>query len=136
MAAYGFLAAYASYDMQKAQLDSKKMRLSVLNQQQAEILRKQDMLNRARLFSEHIDAFKLSPKSWFFYDVNVQGEFRYESAQQIIQQCSDTELAYYWPISLKIVSLTQPEELNTSTTTQQERKDVQLTIKGKFVARK
>ncbi len=136
LAAYGFLAAYAYHSMQQEQLEAKKMRLSALSQQQAELIRKQDLLKKARLFNEQVTAFHLNPQTWLFYDVNVQGQFRYEAAQLVIQQCSDSELAYYLPISLEINNIDTAVRNNRPEVDQAERKDVQLRVKGKFVARK
>ena len=136
MAAYGFLAAYAFYSMQAEQLEAKKMRLSVLNQRQAELLRKQDLVKAASDFHDGVTTLKLNKQNWLFYDVNVEGQFQYEAAQLIVQQCSDSALAYYWPLTLEIKAITKSGQGAKSGDTNKEQKDVQLMVKGKFVARK
>lgn len=132
VAAYAFLAAYAYYAIQLEHLEVKTLRLSSLTQRQRDLRRKSDLLEQVRLFDDQVTAFKLNRRDWLFYDVNVQGEFNYDAAQEIIQQCGDSELAYYWPLSLEIktVDKSQPS------TGQAVRGDVRLTVKGQFVARR
>jgi hypothetical protein len=136
MAAYAFLAAYAYYGMQQEQLAARTMRLSMMTQRQRELLRQREVLEQVRQFNDSINAFKLDRRDWLFYDVNVQGDFNYEAAQQIIQQCSDSELAYYWPISLEVKSVDKPDKGAPATPGHTPRGDVQLTVKGQFVARR
>lgn len=136
MAAYGFLAAYAVHGMQQEQLIAKKMRLSALDKHRRELLRKRETLEQVRRFTERVVALKLDRQDWLFYDVNVQGDFNYDAAQQIIEQCSDSDLAYYWPLALEIKTVDKTANRSPSSTGKPMHGDVQLTVKGQFVARK
>jgi hypothetical protein len=136
VAAYLFLAAYAYYGMQQGQLEAKQIRLSALTDRQRDLLRKRDLLEKVRLFSDQVSGLKLNRQEWLFYDVNVQGEFEYEAAQLIIQQCSDSDLAYYWPIALEIKTTDKVGGRAQPAPVKPDQSDVQLTVKGKFVARK
>lgn len=135
VAAYVSLAAYAYYGIQKEQLVAKNMRLSAMTQRQQELLRKRDVLDKARLFTNTVSELRLERQEWLFYDVNVQGDFAYEAAQVLVQQCSDSELAYFWPISLSIKSIDKSAKSSKATTTGEDI-DVQVSVKGRFVAHK
>lgn len=135
MAAYAFLAAYAFYGVQQQQLEAKTMRLSSLTQRQRELQRKRDVLEQVRRFNDQVTDLKLDRRDWLFYDVNVQGGFNYDAAQQIIQQCGDSDLAYYWPISLE-VKTTDKSARTPASAGRPVPGDVQLTVKGQFVARR
>lgn len=136
MAAYSFLAAYAFHGIQQQQLESKTMRLSSLTQRQREMQHKRDVLEQVRIFDDQVTALKLDRKDWLFYDVNVQGGFNYDAAQQIIEECSGSDLAYYWPLSLEVKAVDESVKSAAGSSGQPARGDVQLTVKGQFVARR
>jgi len=75
---------------------------------------------------------------WTFYDVNVEGGFSWDAAHKIIRQCSDSLAAYYWPISIEIRVPEKAAATQSASSPSNDRStgDVQLTIKGQFVARK
>jgi len=134
--AYGFLAAFGYHEMQAEQLAAKTMRLSAMAQRRSELIRKKALLEQVNRFSNEVTAYQLARPDWLFYDVNVQGGFNYHTAQMIIQQCSDSDLAYYWPIMLEIKSVDSKAQPGNQTAKTPIQGDVQLTVKGQFVARK
>jgi hypothetical protein len=135
VAAYIFLAAYAHYSLQQEQLDAKTMRLTTLTQRQQELLHQRHLLEQAYRFNDQVTTFKLDRGDWLFYDVNVQGDFDFDAAQQIIEQCGDSALAYYWPIALEIKTVEKSAK-GPQPPGAVARGDVQLTVKGQFVARR
>lgn len=134
-AAYGFLSAYAVHVSRTEQLADRQDYLQELYRRHQELVRKQAAIKQIRSFSDQAAALKLGRSDWLFYDVHVQGGFSFEAAQQIIGQCNDSPLAYYWPISLEVTTPGGAEESNSSAAKEKALGDVQLTVKGQFVAR-
>jgi hypothetical protein len=137
LAAYGFLGAYALKAWQQEQLSVHQAHLRMLQQQRQEIVRKSAILKRAAQFTARARELNLQPDDWALYDVNVASPLNFEAAQEIIYLCSDSELTYYWPISLEI-KLQGTEDRKTGTTNQNTVKptDVQLSVQGRFAARR
>ena len=138
LAAYHFLAAFGNYSAQVEQLQAQQVRLRMLTLQQEEYARSRAMLAQVSTFSDQAAVLKLNRSDWLFYDVNVQGDFTYEVADQLIRQCSASTLAYYWPQSLEIKAVGAKEAQAQSPPGVAKGKpgDVQLTVKGQFVARR
>lgn len=136
MAAYAFLSAYAYQGMQTRQLDNEKVRLRVAVSEQQKLVRQREALEKVVAFSDNADKLNLAKSDWIFYDVNVQGMFSYETASQIVEQCNDSDLAYYWPIALEMKRGASGQNAQTATPANGSGGDVQLIVKGKFVARK
>lgn len=135
-AAYGFLSAYALRSMRQDQLAAKKTQLHVLNLQHQELVRKTALLEQAGRFTQRARELGLEPGKWSFYDVQVREPLGYEAAQEIIFQCRDSSMAYFWPISLEITSPRKdPEHAGASPAGSPDAADVQLSVKGRFVAR-
>ncbi len=137
VAAYGFLSAYAVKAWHREQLSVHQVRLGVLKQRQQELVRKTAMLKRASQFTDRVRALKLEPDAWAFYDVNVQSPLDFDAAQQMVYLCGDSSVAYYWPISLEINKQgAQGQSAGVPTANQNAPVDVQLSIKGRFAARR
>jgi hypothetical protein len=109
--------------------------LSVLNQKQQELTRKQKVLDQTYRFVQKAAALELEREDWTFFDVNVQGTFSFQTARQIIEQCKNSMMAYYWPISLEIKTGMQAKDRIAGKKQLEEHSDVELTIKGQFLAR-
>ena len=109
-------------------------RLHHLTLRHQEIIRNQETLKKVKGFSDQVISNGLERSQWTFYDVNVEGGFSWDAAHKIIRQCDDSLAAYYWPISIEI---RVPEKgAATPPSNDQSTGDVQLTIKGQFVAPK
>lgn len=122
--------------MRQDQLAAHQGRLRFLELRQQELIRKTAVLKQADQFTRRAQALGLQPNKWTFYDVNVQAPLGYEAAQEMIHQCSDSEVAYFGPISLEI-KVPQKEQ-NTPSAAMVNRgglSDVILSVKGRFVAR-
>ena len=137
-AAYGFFEDYNSRQMRRVQLEAQHRRLHLLTLRHQEIIRNREILKNVKGFSDQVIRHGLERNNWTFYDVNVEGGFSYDAAHKIIRQCSDSAAAYYWPISMEIRASdarasSQPVASPSNT---MRKGDVQLTIKGQFVARK
>ena len=110
--------------------------MQFLEQQQRELVHKQAVLEQAQQFTRSARDLKLTRADWAFYDVNVQTPMSYAAAREVIDQCGDSATAYFWPISLEIKALEgekpapSPKQAPVGGRT-----DVQLTVKGRFVAR-
>ena len=113
-------------------------RLHRLTLRHQEIIRNQETLKKVQGFSNQVISRGLERNHWTFYDVNVEGGFSYDAAHKIIRQCSDSTAAYYWPISMEIRVPEKAASPQSATAPSNDRStgDVQLTIKGQFVARK
>lgn len=130
------MGAYREMQRHQAELAAHKTELARLNLQQDELRRKRQILDQVSDFTARATSLGLVPEAWSFYDVNVAGGFSYETARQIIEQCSESPLAYYWPISLEIGAV-KPEETRPAQgqAAAAPKGDVQLAVKGQFVAR-
>lgn len=136
MAAYGFLAAYALHGIHLQQLSEQERQLQTVTRRQQELVRQRHLLTQVNAFDQRVAALDLQRRQWLFYQVNVQGHFSYDAAQQIIEQCADSALAYYWPIALEIRSGRQESERRRPGAPGAVQGDVHLTVKGRFVAKK
>lgn len=135
-AAYGFLGAYALNAMRQDQLTVQQNRLRVLKQRQQELVHQKAVLKQAAQFSRRARELGLQESDWSYYDVNVQAPLVYDAAREVIHQCGDSASAYFWPVSLE---LKVPEKEPANTPSQAQRAgptDVQLSVKGRFVAKR
>lgn len=106
-----------------------------MKHQQQEIDRHQPGLQQADRFAVQARNLGLEENKWIFYDVHVQGAFDFETARQIIEQCSHSDQAYYWPITLEVKALKNDDATPAGGVRRNGDGQVQLTVKGKFVAR-
>ena len=137
IAAYGFLGAYAVKAWNQEQLETHQARLRLLNQQHRELIEKTAILKRASQFTDRARELDLQPDAWTLYDVNVQSPLDFEAAQEMVYLCGDSSLAYYWPISLEIKKPdTRGQSAGASAAQQAAPTDVQLSVKGRFAARR
>ena len=135
-AAYGFLSAYALKVMHAEQLEVHQEHLRALRRQNQELLRKSALLEQAAQFTQRAKALGLERSRWAFYDVNFQAPLEFEAAQQIVSQCGDSSLAYFWPISLEIKAPVAQQPAGAPPAGGvSEPADVQVAVKGRFVAR-
>ncbi|MCP4746474.1 MAG: hypothetical protein GY874_10115 [Desulfobacteraceae bacterium] len=124
-------------DARQANLESKQWQLNFFSSEQAQQKRTLKQLEQIREFNEQAKMLGLARKDWNFYVVNVQGEFNYDTALQIIGQCKDSERAYYWPISMEISNLKKDgkSQASSSNSSKKLAGDVRLSVTGKFLAR-
>lgn len=134
-AAYGFLGAYAAFDLQSERLAAQQGRKQKMDFRRQELQRKKSVMAQAQAFSTRLADLGLERRKWRFYEVNVQAGVSYEAAQRLIEQCRDSELAYYWPIALEIEVPQKVGPKAGQSKPGEVKGDVQLTIKGQFVAR-
>jgi hypothetical protein len=138
LAAYGLLAASALRDVRGEQVAAREIQLQAQTRRQQALTRQRLQLEQVQTFEAQVADLRLQRSHWLFYSVNVQGAFSFEAARQLIEQCSDSEIAYYWPIELEIQtslpSASAKKQRSGSGSAVQG--DVQLSIKGQFVARK
>lgn len=121
--------------MQAERLAAQQRRQQLLDLHRQELRRKKSVMEQAQAFSTRMAALGLERREWRFYDVNVQAGMSYEAAQRLIEQCRDSELAYYWPIALEIEVPQETDRKAGQPKPGEGKGDVQLTIKGQFVAR-
>lgn len=133
-AAYGFLSTYALKTLQQEQLTVQQGQLRRVQQQHRELMRKQAVLKQAAQFSQLARDLGLQPADWSFYDVSIQAPMPFEAAQEIIRQCDESGAAYFWPISLEVKAQDNNGEKTAARPADAVAADVQLTVKGRFVA--
>jgi hypothetical protein len=134
-AAYGCLSACSRFVLKEQLWVSQQNHLQRLTQRQVELKRKQKMMAQADLFARQVEAFRLAQKDWSYYDVNVQGPFSFDTAKQIIEQCSDSDLAYYWPMSLVVKVAGKEPKKGAKASAVADQGDVQINVTGQFIAR-
>jgi hypothetical protein len=123
--------------VKQAQLSARQGQLQMLKRQHQELMRKAAILRRAAQFTARARELSLQPDAWTLYDVNVQSPLDFETAQEIVYLCGDSSLAYFWPISLEIKK--QNADTPQAGTPQKNAAaptDVQLSVKGRFAARR
>jgi hypothetical protein len=118
-------------------LSARQAQLRMLKRQHEELIRKAAILRRAAQFTARVRELNLQPNAWTLYDVHVQSPLDFETAQEIVSLCGDSSLAYFWPISLEI---RKPNADAPQTGATQKiaavPTDVQLSVKGRFAARR
>ncbi len=110
-------------------------RVGLIAGQKNELIQKQQILNQTIQFVNKTNILGLSPTQWTFYDVNLQETVSFDKAEQIINQCSHSQVAYYQPLSLHIRTVPKDDPTTAGNTTTKEPGDLILTVQGKFVAR-
>jgi hypothetical protein len=131
------LSAYALRAWRQEQLLAHQTHLHALDRQHRELVRKTAILDKASRFSARAHKLGLQPEAWTLYDVNVQAPLAFEAAQEIVYLCSDSSLAYYWPISLEIKAPNADQRKGAVSRAKPEvPADVQLSVKGRFTARR
>jgi hypothetical protein len=134
-AAYGCLRAYARFVLKEQLWVLQHNHLQRLTQRQVALQRKQKIMAQADLFARQVEALRLAQKNWSFYDVNVQGPFSFDTAKQIIEQCSDSDLAYFWPMSLVVKVVGKEPNKGAKPPAAADHGDVQINVTGQFIAR-
>lgn len=105
LAAYLFFHACALKINSRDQLAARQREVRLREQQKQELAHKQTILDTTERFVQRARELKLTPADRTFYDVNVQASMGYAAAGEIIHQCEDSAMAYFWPISLEIKAL-------------------------------
>jgi hypothetical protein len=123
--------------MRKEQLASRQKHFSFVKLQQQELDRKRAILRQVSQFAQRTETLGLQKSAWTHYDVNIQAPMDFDAAREIIYQCSDSSNAYFWPISLEVkVPENKHPDGAPSRATAAVAADVQLSVKGQFVARR
>ncbi|MCJ8502146.1 hypothetical protein [Desulfatitalea alkaliphila] len=134
LAGQQMLSAKALRDHQATQVTTREVQLQELNRRRQALVRQRQQLQQVRAFEERVAQLGLQREDWLFYNVNVQGAFPFEAARRLIEQCADSQVAYYWPASLEI--LAEGPTADGRRGSSADRGDVRLSIKGQFVAKK
>ncbi len=131
---YQFVQAYSGFRAQKKRLETIQVRVDLITAQKDELALKQKILNQTVQFINKANALGLSPDKWTFYDVNLQEAVSFDKADQIINQCYHSQVAYYQPLTLHIKT-TPKDTPAADSATAGKSGDLTLTVQGKFVAR-
>jgi hypothetical protein len=76
----------------------------------------------------------LSPTYWTVYDINLQEMVSFDKADRILNQCASSKVAYFQPLSLQI-KIPQKQTQGDDATKPDTKKDLTLSVHGKFVAK-
>ena len=89
------------------------------------------MLDQTVQFVKKVNDAGLSPSEWTIYDINLQEKVSFNKADQILNQCTNTQVAYFQPISLQIKTITE----ETQGKEPGMKEELILSVQGKFLAR-
>ncbi len=129
--------AYALHTLRDNQLANRRVQLSFVQSRQKELEHKRNIVQQAVRFGQHAHANGLQTDNWTEYSVNLQAPLAYDAAREIIYLCSDSSTAYFWPISLEVsVPDVKPAASAPGPQSGTGPADVQVSVKGRFVARK
>lgn len=132
-----FVRAYSGYLLQTEALDVMQSRVRLVSAKKNELILKQKILDQTRQFISTAHSVGLSPARWTVYDVNLNEAVSFDQADQIISQCTSSQMAYFQPLSLQIKMI--PKNMTSSHKDGSESLmtgDLTLSVQGKFVARK
>lgn len=131
-----FAQAYGGYLRQTEALEQMDARVRLATVRKNELVVKQRILDQTKHFVQAAHNAGLSPSKWTVYDVNLQESVGFEKADQILNQCADSRVAYFQPSSLQIK--TTPKQAEGTVKNSAETGvvgDLTLSVQGKFVAR-
>lgn len=129
-----FVQAYSGYLRQSKSYDQIEKEVRLLTTQKNELILKQRLLKTTNQFIKMADLAGLSPARWAVYDINLQEAVGFEKADQILNQCVSSKMAYFQPFSLQI-KIPQKQTRANKTTEPDVKEDLTLSVQGKFIAR-
>jgi hypothetical protein len=129
-----FVQAYSGYLGQSKSYDQIKRQVRLLTTQKNELILKQRLLTATNQFIKMADLAGLSPDRWTVYDINLQEAVGFDKADQILNQCVNSKVAYFQPLSLQI-KIPQKQMRGNKTIEPDLKEDLTLSVQGKFIAR-
>jgi len=143
VSAYIFLKEYGRYLARVEKLEAMKVRLRVSRNQLQETTRKHRVFSRVQTFLNRTKSLGLTHKKWATYNVNIEEPVTFDTLEQILNQCNNTPLYYFNPISLQITATADSEETPNRTANQsgqiilskEDRGDITIDLKGSFIVR-
>lgn len=130
-----FAQAGNAYLLQKDRFDLMQARVRLATSQKNELIQKQRILDQTVRFVQQAETAGLSPAKWTVYDVNLQEEVGFDKADQILTQCTTSQVAYFYPITLTLKTI--PKQSQAKGSAEPAAKgDLLLSVHGKFMARK
>ncbi len=138
---YFFLKEYGFCLAQEERLETLNVRLGISKQQLQETTRKQRIFSRVQAFLNHANALGLQEKKWATYNVNIEEPVTFDAFEQILEQCNQTPLFYFNPISLQITTAIDseqnksPNKPSQSGLPEEKDGDILINLKGSFIVR-
>ena len=129
-----FVQAYGGYLYQSKSYDQVKKQVHLLTTQKNELLLKQRLLKATDQFVKMAALAGLSQDRWTVYDINLHEALGFDKANQILNQCVSSKVAYFQPLSLQI-KIPQKQTHDNKTTEPDVNADLTLSVQGKFIAR-
>jgi hypothetical protein len=138
-----FFKTLEQYVHQRDRLTALTSRLRIYTQQQREFEKQVPILGQVNRFIDRAKSMGLERHAWSYYDVNIQETLSLEDTALILNQCANSSTAYFEPIMLYIKkpmpgSQGEPGTASSSSeeTSVDQADDIQLTLRGKFAARR
>ncbi|MGD9210417.1 MAG: hypothetical protein PVI90_06550 [Desulfobacteraceae bacterium] len=132
---YYFVQVYCGYTNQQKNFAAMQRKVHSATAYKNDSIVKQRLLGLTKHFINKANAAGLSLSKWTIYDINLTETVTFEKANQILNQCTHTQVAYYQPISLTIKAITEKTPVDDDSGISSLTKDLVLTVQGKFVAR-
>ncbi len=140
---YFFLKEYGFCLAQEERLEALNVRLNISKNQLQETTRKQRIFTRVQTFLNQANTLGLHEKKWATYNVNIEEPVTFEAFEQILEQCKQTPLFYFNPISLEITTAIDEEPNKNPSSNQSNRSalpekkdgDILINLKGAFIVR-
>ena len=129
-----FVQAYSGYLHQLKVYDQIKTQVRLVTTRKNELISKQRILDGTHNFIKMVDFTGLSPTYWTVYDINLQEMVSFDKADRILNQCASSKVAYFQPLSLQI-KIPQKQTQGNDATKPDTKKDLTLSVHGKFVAK-
>jgi hypothetical protein len=133
---YFFLKAYDHFAASLEKVTILEKKANLLRLQKKEVERKNRILLTVGRFVDKAGTMGLEPKKWAIYDVNIQDTVSFLEMKKILEQCTNSRVAYYKPISLHIKAAASDGVKKTGRSSEDRTGDLQITLNGKFVARR
>lgn len=138
---YFFLKEYGFCLAQEERLETLNVRLDISKNQLQETTRKQRVFSRVQTFLNHAKALGLHEKKWAIYNVNIEEPVTFDAFELILEQCNQTPLFYFNPISLQMTTAIDSEQKKKSNESNQsglpgaKDGDILINLKGSFIVR-
>ena len=100
IAAYFFLTAYNRYAIRQEKKEVLTVRVRILKQQKRETERKKRIISRVNDFINRARSLGLEKNRWSVYDINIDEPVTFFEMEQILEQCENSSVYYFKPISL------------------------------------
>ena len=141
VAVFFFLNTYNRYLKAQESIESRSVRLRLLNDQKKEIDGKRRIVRLTKAFLAKSNSHGLEIDNWATHKVSIEQPVYFSDLQQIVNQCNSTSDYYFRPVSLHLKSAQavddegseKPNNHQSAPSPEIQDRDLLLTLQGQFI---